>query len=102
MLPWTRSRWFRRAVTGVSTAFVVVVLATSLLAEGSPLKRHPSRIASVKFLHGKTTGRSRPEGGCEGRAILIQPKSGNRPATVKVDYAALAREISRMPRFTMP
>ena len=32
MLPWTRSAWFRRAVTGVSTAFVAVVLATSLLA----------------------------------------------------------------------
>ncbi|MEA2352756.1 MAG: hypothetical protein QOJ14_1170, partial [Thermoleophilaceae bacterium] len=34
MLPWTRSRWFRWAVTGVSTVFVAVVLATSLLAEG--------------------------------------------------------------------
>ena len=98
MLPWTRSAWFRRAVTGLSTAFVMVVLATSLLAEGSALKRHSVAFASIKCPHGAASSRSRPQGGCVGHAIVIKP-AGSKGPTIRVDYAQLAREMSSMPRF---
>ena len=76
MLPWTRSKWFRRAVTGLSTVFVGVVLATSLLAEGSALKRHAVPYASIKCPKGTASGRARPQGGCAGgKAIVIKPKT---------------------------
>src|SRR5919199_6586166 len=100
MLPWTRSAWFRRGVTALSTIFVAVVLTTSLLAEGSALKRHAAPQASIKCVGGHAVGRSRPQGGCEGgKAIVIKPKTKNGPGTVKVDYGALAREMAGMPRF---
>ena len=102
MLPWTRSAWFRRAVTGVSTAFVAVVLATSLLAEGSALKRHTVPFASIKCPHGLASGRSRPQGGCVGHAIVIKPKGAKGGPSIRVDYAALAHEMSSMPRFSRP
>src|SRR3954463_241992 len=103
MLPWTRSKWFRRAVTVLSTIFVGVVLATSLLAEGSALKRHSVPYASIKCPKGHAAGRARPQGGCAGgKAIVIKPKTKNGPGTVKVDYAALAREMSGMTRFAKP
>src|SRR5438552_9959489 len=99
MLPWTRSAWFRRAVTVVSTAFVAVVLATSLLAEGSALKRHAVHYASVKCPHGTASGRSRPQGGCAGHAIVINAPTSKHGGSIRVDYVALARELSTMPRF---
>src|SRR5919202_4797682 len=103
MLPWTRSRWFRRAVTGLSTVFVAVVLATSLLAEGSALKRHPVHYASIKCPRGTAAGRARPQGGCAGgQAIVIHPKTSHGPGTIKVDYAALAQQMASMPRFARP
>src|SRR3954452_7832296 len=102
MLPWTRSAWFRRGVTGLSTAFVAVVLTTSLMAEGSALKRHASPQARITCLGGQAAGRSRPQGGCEGKAIVIQPKTKHRAGSIRVDYAALAREMSGMPRFAKP
>src|SRR5438874_901277 len=102
MLPWTRSAWFRRAVTGLSTVFVGVVLATSLLAEGSALKRHSVAYASVHCPHGTASARSRPQGGCEGHAIVIKAKTHGRGGSIKVDYALLAREMSGMPRFAKP
>src|SRR3954453_2869052 len=102
MLPWTRSAWFRRAVTGFSTVFVAVVLTTSLMAEGSALKRHAAPQASIKCLEGHAAGRSRPQGGCEGKAIVIKPKTKNGPGSIRVDYAALAREMAGMPRFAKP
>src|ERR671936_3097109 len=99
MLPWTRTAWFRRAVTGVSTAFVVVVLATSLLAEGSALKKHSVHYLSIRCPHGDA-GRARPEGGCAGRAVVVAdsspaPKRGLRP----INYATLARELAATPGF---
>src|SRR5437763_13612362 len=102
MLPWTRSAWFRRAVTGLSTVFVGVVLATSLLAEGSALKRHSVHYASVRCPHGTASARSRPQGGCEGHGIVIKDKTNGAGGRIKVDYAALAREMSTMPRFAKP
>jgi hypothetical protein len=84
MLPWTRSAWFRRAVTGFSTVFVAVVLTTSLLAEGSALKRHAMPQASIKCVGGEAAGRSRPQGGCEGKAIVIKPKTKHGPGSVRV------------------
>src|SRR2546423_4613550 len=102
MLPWTRSAWFRRAVTGLSTVFVGVVLATSLLAEGSALKRHAVHFASVQCPHGTASARSRPQGGCEGHAIVIKAKTHGHGGSIKVDYALLAREMSGMPRFAKP
>jgi len=56
MLPWTRSAWFRRAVTGLSTVFVAIVLTTSLLAEGSALKRHKVERTSIKCEDGRRPG----------------------------------------------
>src|SRR5215210_6161817 len=103
MLPWTRSRWFRWAITGFSTAFVAVVLATSLLAEGSALKRHSVPRTSIKCLHGKSAGRARPQGGCEGgKAIVIKPKTKSGGGTIKVNYQALAQEMAGMPQFRKP
>src|SRR3954462_5504013 len=103
MLPWTRSPWFRWVVTGLSTVFVAVVLATSLLAEGSALKRHSVPYASIKCPPGAAAGRARPQGGCAGgKGIVIKPKTKNGPGTIRVDYAALAREMSGMPRFAKP
>src|SRR3954464_7952959 len=102
MLPWTRSAWFRRGVTGLSTVFVAVVLTTSLMAEGSALKRHAAPRAAIKCLGGVAAGRSRPQGGCDGKAIVIKPKTKHGPGSISVDYAALAREMSGMPRFAKP
>src|SRR3954470_15443589 len=100
MLPWTRSAWFRRGVTGLSTVFVAVVLTTSLLAEGSALKRHAAPRAQVHCVGGAAAGRSRPQGGCEGKAIVIQPKTKNGPGGIRVDYAALAHQMAAMPQFS--
>src|ERR671930_263908 len=102
MLPWTRSAWFRRGVTGLSTAFVAVVLTTSLLAEGSALKRHSAPRAQITCPGGEAAGRARPQGGCEGKAIVIKPKTKNGPGSIRVDYNQLAREMASMPRFTKP
>ncbi|HKP91815.1 MAG TPA: collagen-like protein, partial [Thermoleophilaceae bacterium] len=90
-------------MTILSTVFVGVVLATSLLAEGSALKRHSVPYASIKCKNGPAAGRARPQGGCEGgQAIVIKPKTKDHAGSVKVDYAALAREMSSMPRFAKP
>src|SRR5437868_8037497 len=98
MLPWTRSAWFRRAVAGVSTAFVAVVLATSLLAEGGALKRHNVQYASIRCVGGKSAGRSRPQGGCNGREIIVKERSKNGKLVGRpVDYATLARQIAHTP-----
>src|SRR4051812_13299316 len=102
MLPWTRSAWFRRGVTGFSTVFVAVVLTTSLLAEGSALKRHSAPRAQIRCVGGEAAGRSRPQGGCEGKSIVIKPKTKDGAGSVRVDYAALAHEMAGMPRFAKP
>src|SRR5947209_4680468 len=99
MLPWTRSAWFRRAVTGVSTAFVAVVLATSLLAEGSALKRHAVHYASIRC-PGGSAGRARPEGGCAGQAVVVNDSPAKKiPGLRPINYATLARELASTPRF---
>src|SRR4051812_28082935 len=100
MLPWTKTKWFRRTVTGISTLFVAIVLATSLLAEGSALKRHASPHASIHCAKGKAAGRARPQGGCEGKAIVIKAKTKEGGRSIKVDYAALAQEMSGMPKLS--
>src|SRR5881397_360180 len=100
MLPWTRSRWFRRAVTGLSTAFVVAVLTTSLLAEGSALKRHPVHYASIHCPHGTAPGRSRPQGGCAGREIVVKQTGPKGDRKLRIDYGALARQLAHGPRLT--
>src|SRR5205085_30918 len=98
MLPWPRSAWFRRSVAGVSTAFVAVVLATSLLAEGSALKRHNVQYASVRCLDGKNSGRARPEGGCSGREVIVKaPGPKGRMVGRPVDLRTLARQIAHTP-----
>lgn len=55
VLPWARSRWFRRVVMGLSTVFVAVVLVTSLMAEGSALKAHALNVASVHCRDGNSS-----------------------------------------------
>src|SRR5437763_17207567 len=97
MLPWTRSAWFRRAVAAASTAFVAVVLATSLLAEGSALKQHKVQYASIRCLDG-SSGRARPEGGCKGREVIVkQPGPRGKVVGRPIDYHTLARQIARTP-----
>src|SRR5438270_12787042 len=100
MLPWTRSAWFRRAVAAASTAFVAVVLATSLLAEGSALKQHKVGYASIRCVDGAGAGRSRPEGGCHGREVIVKQHGRNGKLVGRpIDYATLARQIARTPGF---
>src|SRR5437667_3916319 len=103
MLPWTRSAWFRRAITGASTAFVGVVLATSLLAEGSALKRHNVKYASIRCLDGASAGRARPQGGCHGREVIVKAPAANGKLVGRpINYATLARQIARTPGFSHP
>src|SRR2546423_14933727 len=102
MLPWTRSAWFRRAVAGVSTAFVAVILATSLLAEGGALKRHNVQYASIRCVGGKSAGRARPEGGCSGRQIIVKERKNGKMIGRPVDYASLARQIAHTPGLVHP
>jgi hypothetical protein len=103
MLPWTRSAWFRRAVTGLSTVFVAVVLATSLMAEGSALKRHDVEYESVacpeaKKAKGEAGGRSRPARGCRRKRPLSLPIQKN----AKISQDDVVRALATMPRFTGP
>src|SRR5438067_10251436 len=103
MLPWTRSAWFRRSVAAVSTVFVGGVLATSLLAEGSALKRHNVPYASIRCLDGGSAGRSRPQGGCRGREVIVKtPGPHGKLVGRPIDYAALAHQIARTPGFAHP
>jgi hypothetical protein len=74
MLPWTRSKWFRLAVTGLSTLFEGVVLATSLMAEGSALKRADVRYDAIDCKADKNTkGRARPAKGCKRKKRVVIP-----------------------------
>ena len=104
MLPWTRSAWFRRAVAAASTAFVAVVLATSLLAEGSALKQHKVQYASIRCLNGAGAGRARPEGGCKGgREVIVKERGPNGKLVGRpIDYRTLAQQIAHTPGFSHP
>src|SRR2546423_15642862 len=103
MLPWTRSAWFRRAVAAASTAFVAVVLATSLLAEGSALKQHKVQYASIRCLDGASPGRARPEGGCKGREVIVKERGPKgKMVGQPIDYHSLALQLAHTPGFSHP
>src|ERR687893_115369 len=95
MLPWTRSKWFRLAVTGFSTLFVAVVLATSLMAEGSALKRAEVEYDEIDCKRtGEAKGRARPAQGCKRKKRVVIPiKDG---AAISKDD--LERALDEMPR----
>lgn len=99
MLPWTRSKWFRLGVTGLSTLFVGVVLATALMAEGSALKRAEIQYDAIDCKKdANAKGRARPAKGCKRKKRVVIPiKDG--AAVSKED---LERALDEMPRLQGP
>src|SRR5918999_1440229 len=98
MLPWTRSKWFRRAVTGFSTLFVGVVLATSLMAEGSALKRADVEYEAVDCRKSDDDGRARPAKGCKRKKRVVIPMRDD--AVISQDELATA--LDELPRLKGP
>ena len=99
MLPWTSSKWFRLAVTGGSTLFVAIVLATALMAEGSALKRadvHYEAIDCAKDQGGQ--GRARPAKGCKRRKRVAFPIDDKQ----QISEAELERALDQLPRLSGP
>src|SRR3712207_694970 len=99
MLPWTGSRWFRLAVTGLSTIFVAVVLATSLMAEGSALKRADVKYDAVDCVKTENTkGRARPAKGCKRKKRVVIPIDDKQ----QISEDELERALDEMPRLKGP
>src|SRR5918997_1663993 len=100
MLPWTRSRWFRLAVTGFSTLFVAGVLPTSLMAEGSALKRADVKYDAVDCVkdNENTKGRARPAKGCKRKKRVVIPIDDK----AQISESELERALNELPRLKGP
>src|SRR5688500_7922424 len=99
MLPWTRSRWFRLAVTRLSTIFVGIVLATSLMAEGSALKLARVQYHAIDCKKAmNSTGRARPIKSCKRKKRLVLPIENG----ASVSKEDLERALNAMPRLQGP
>src|SRR5687767_7351552 len=100
MLPWTSSKWFRRGVTGLSTVFVAIVLATSLMAEGSALKRADVEYEAIdcKKEAGEAGGRARPAQGCKRKKRVVIPISDKQ----SISEEELERALDELPPLKGP